>query len=531
MERGFWAGLALTGLLALAVPASWYAIYEAAWTPGHDDLVSLLLSSEGKSRADRVLSPPSTSRRSARELLDTIDPRPDYGVGATVLDAYRLSINPPIYLGLLNLWRRTWGGSVRAAIALSLLLCSLAACVLFWIVARERGWRIGLFFAALYCFSPTYWEAALVIRQYALAALLAAFLPGAVAGLLKDREASTSRATAGFVAAGTLLTASAYQAGVLVWSLLAGLVAVALLSRESGLSRATRRTVIGVALATAPFLLLAKWQGVHGGPLGVPVRTLRPFGRTEETLHAALQAMLSLFVDLPFAHLPLAGLFVAAGLLCLGLMALAAGERPRPAAGTVLAVSLPVGCVLYAVLVWLHQVPAWFNLRYFAPYSSACVGLLGLVRAGSARSARLRTAFFVVLLVLSGGTFLARAGHYMTKGREEDRRAFQGLRQAPVVVTDARAHAPVLQIAAHTAPDAAIWLVRLPLDAGSCRAIGADSRGRRVAALWAMVADREEFERAIRSCLPDHSEKMVFSRVWLDLIVWGPLGDGTADGS
>lgn len=529
-ERGFWTGLILTALLALAVPGAWYAIYEAPWAPGHDDLVSLLLSSEGKSRADRILSARATSRRSAREILGTIEPQADYGVGETVLDAYRLSINPPIYVGLLNLWRRLLGASVRSAILLSLLLGCLSACVVFWVVARERGWSYGLLFSSLYCFSPTYWEAALAIRQYALAALLAAFLPGTLAAFLRSDEAPRSRSAVAFVAFGTLLTASAYQAGVLAWSLLAGFVTIASLRPERGLKTAALRTALTFALATAPFLLLAVWQGSHGGPHGVPVHTLRPFGTPAETLRGALQALVSLFVDLPFAHVPLAGLAILAVLLLIGLVLLATAESPAPAAGTVLAVSVVSGGALYAVLIGLRLFPAWFNLRYFAAYSSACIGLLGLVRARNDRIARRRTVFFMALLFVSSGSFVTRAAHYLATDRQEDRRAFDELRRAPVVLTDAREHAPVLQIAAHAAPESTIWLVRLPLDEEACRTIAADGQGRDVASLWAMVADRPGFERAIRSCLTDHSDDMAFQRVWLDLIVWRPRGHGTSDG-
>src|SRR6266571_5661207 len=88
----FWAGLVLTALLALAVPATWYAAHDTIWAPSHDDMVSLLLSSEGKRRADLVLAPHSTCRRSAREILSTIDPQTHYGVLDTVLDVYRVSI-------------------------------------------------------------------------------------------------------------------------------------------------------------------------------------------------------------------------------------------------------------------------------------------------------------------------------------------------------------------------------------------------------------------------------------------------------
>jgi hypothetical protein len=530
-DRRFWAGLVLTACVALAVPAAWYAIYEAPWAPGHDDLVSLLLASEGKSRADRILSPPGTSRRSAREILGTIEPQADYGAGETIRDAYRLSINPPIYLGLLNVWRSVAGASTPSATLLSLLLGCCSACVVFWVVARERGWHIGLLFSSIYCFSPTYWEAALVIRQYALAALLAAFLPAALSGILRSGEAPRSRPAMAFVACGALLTASAYQSGVLAWSLLAGLATVAVLRHERGLRSTALRTSIAFALATVPFVLLATWQGAHGGPHGVPVHTLRPFGTPAETLRAALQVILSLFVDLPYAHLPLAGLAIAAVLLLIGLVCLAAAEWPASAAGTVLVVSIVSGCALYAVLIGLHLFPAWFNLRYFAAYSSSCIGLVGLVRAPSDRVGRRRAMFFLALLLVSSGSFVTRAAHYVATGRQEDRLAFDALRRAPVVLTDAREHAPVLQVAAHASPEATIWLVRLPLDEDACRAIGADAQGRDVAGLWAMVADRPGFERAIQSCLTNHSEDLVFQRVWLDLVVWRPSGHGTSDGS
>src|SRR2546422_5197236 len=229
-DSRFWAGLVLTALLALAVPAAWYVAYDVIWAPSHDDMVSLLLSSEGHNRADLVLSAPTTSRRSAREILGTIAPRPDYGVLDTVLDVYRLSINPPVYLGLLNLWRRIVGGSFPAAMMLSLVFCSMSACALFCVVAWERGWLTGLLFSALYCFSPTYWEAALATRQYALSALLASVLAGSLTWWLRTGQASSLPAAAAFVAVGMLLTLTSYQSSVLVLSLLAGPRAPAILS-------------------------------------------------------------------------------------------------------------------------------------------------------------------------------------------------------------------------------------------------------------------------------------------------------------
>ncbi len=526
-----WAALVLTAVLALAVPAAWYAACDVLWAPSHDDMVSLLLSSQGHNRADLVLSPPSTSRRSAREILGTIDPRPDYGVLDTVLDVYRLSINPPVYLGLLNLWRRIVGGSFPAAMLLSLVSCSLSACALFCIVARERGWQTGLLFAALYCFSPTYWEAALATRQYALAALLSSCLAGTVAWWLRTRQASPSRAAAAFVAVGTLLTLTAYQSSVLVLSLLAGLMAMATLSKHRRVMTAALGAAVAFTIASGPILLLAKWQGLRGGPLGVPIRTLAPFGGPEKTLHDALQALLSLFVDVPYAHVPLAGLGIAVLILLVSLARLASEERPTPAAGTILVVSVTVCCALYVALVSLKQFPAWFPLRYFTAYSSAYLVLLALVRVRSVRAARIRQVILGMLLALSSSTFILRTGHYFASNRPEERSAFQDLRRARVVLTDARQHAHVLQLAAHASPDADFWLVRLPIDPDSCRAIADECHGRRVAMVRMEESDRVEFERAVRACLPDPGDERTFNRIWLDLTVWEPRGEQPAQGS
>jgi hypothetical protein len=527
----FWAGLVLAALLALAVPAAWYAASDAFWAPSHDDMVSLLLSSKGHNRADLVLSPPSTSRRSAREILSTIDPQPDYGVLDTVLDAYRLSINPPVYVGLLNLWRRIVGGSFPAATMLSLVLCSLSACALFCIVARERGWLTGLLFSALYCFSPTYWEAALATRQYALSALLSAFLAGTLVWLLRTEQASPSRAAAAFVAVGSLLTLTAYQSAVLVLSLLAGLIAMAALRKDRRVMTAALGAAIAFTIASGPILLLARWQGLRGGPLGVPVRTLAPFEGPAETQHAALQALLSLFVDIPYAHVSLAGLVIAVLILLGGIAYFAAEEMPTPAAGTVLVVSITAGCALYATLVFLRQFPAWFNLRYFTAYSSAYITLLALVQARSGRVATIRQVVLGMVLALSSGTFILRTGHYFGSGRQEDHFAFQDLRRAGVVLTDARQHAQVLRVAAHASPEADFWLVRLPIDPDSCRAIADDCRGRRIAMVRTGENDRADLERALRSCLLDLGDERTFNRSWLDLTVWEPRGERPADGS
>ena len=530
-DARFWAGLVLTALLALAVPAAWYAAWEVFWAPSHDDMVSLLLSSKGHNRADLVLSPPSTSRRSGREILSTIDPQPDYGVLDTVLDVYRLSINPPVYLGLLNLWRRIVGGSIPAAMMLSLVLCSLSACALFCILARERGWLTGLLFSALYCFSPTYWEAALATRQYALSALLAAFLAGTLAWFLRTGQASPSRAAAAFVVVGTLLTLTAYQSAVLVLSLLAGLIAMAALRKDRRVMTVALGTALAFMIAVGPILLLAKWQGLRGGPLGVPVHTLAPFGGPAETLQAALQVLLSLFVDIPFAHVPLAGLVIAVLILLGGLVRLAAEEMPTPAAGTLLVVSVTAGCVLYAALVFLRQFPAWFALRYFTAYSSAYIVLLALVQVRSRRAATIRQVVLGMLLALSSGTFILRTGHYFASGRQEEHFAFQDLRRAHVVLTDAREHCQVLRVAAHASPEADFWLLRLPIDPDSCGAIAADCRGRSIALVRSGENDRGELERALRSCLPNLGDGRIFNRSWLDLTVWEPRRERSADGS
>ncbi|HEU4401025.1 MAG TPA: hypothetical protein VFT43_02855 [Candidatus Polarisedimenticolia bacterium] len=488
-------------------------------------MVSLLLSSEGKRRADLVLSPSSTSRRSAQEILGTIEPRPDYGLLDTVLDAYRLSINPPVYLGLLNLWRRVTGESIRAAMMLSLIFGSLSACVLFCIVARERGWPIGLLFSAIYCFNPTYLEAALAIRQYSLSALLSTLLAGTLAVLLRPGQASHRRAAAAFVAVGTLLTVTAYQSAALVLSLLAGCIATATLRKDRRLLREAWGAAIAFMIVCGPILVLARWQGLRGGPLGVPVRTLPPFGDTTDTWHSALQALLSLFVDLPYAHVPLAGLVIAALILFGGLARLAAKERPTPAAGTLLVVSVGTGCVLYGALVLLHQFPPWFNLRYFTAYSSAYLVLLALVEARSRRAAISRQVVFAMLLALSSGVFTLRTGLYLASARQEEFSALQDLRRASVVLTDARQHAQVLRFAAHASPEAVFWLVHLPIDPDLCRAIADDCRGRPVAMVRAGEEDRAELETALHSCLPDPRDERIFSRSWLDLKVWRPRGE------
>jgi len=519
----FWVGLILTALLALAVPAAWYAVCDVFWAPGHDDMVSLLISSEGHNRADLVLSPPSTSRRSAQEILSTIAPRSDYGVLDTVLDAYRLSINPPVYLGLLNLWRRIVGGSIPAAMMLSLVLCCLSACVVFCILARERGWLTGLLFSALYCFSPTYWEAALATRQYALSALLSSFLAGTLAWLLQTGQTSPSRAGAAFVAVGALLTLAAYQSVVLVVSLLAGLIVMAALRKDRRVMTVALGAGIAFTIASGPILLLAKWQGQRGGPLGVPVHTLRPFEGPAETVHGALQVLLSLFVDIPFAHVSLAGLTIATLILLGGLARLAAEEMPTPAAGTVLVVSFTTGCALYAALVFLHLFPAWFNLRYFTAYSCTYLVLLALVQSRSRRTVTIRRVVLGALLALSSGTFLLRAGHYVASDRQEEHSAFQDLRRARVVLTDARQHAQVLLVAAHASPQAGLWLVRLPIDPDSCRAIADDCHGRQVAMVRTGEIDRAALESGLRACLTDLGDERSFNRSWLDLTVWEPL--------
>ncbi|OLD63214.1 MAG: hypothetical protein AUI47_09940 [Acidobacteria bacterium 13_1_40CM_2_68_5] len=521
-DSRFWAGLVLTALLALAVPAAWYVAYDVIWAPSHDDMVSLLLSSEGHNRADLVLSAPTTSRRSAREILGTIAPRPDYGVLDTVLDVYRLSINPPVYLGLLNLWRRIVGGSFPAAMMLSLVFCSMSACALFCVVAWERGWLTGLLFSALYCFSPTYWEAALATRQYALSALLASVLAGSLTWWLRTGQASSLPAAAAFVAVGMLLTLTSYQSSVLVLSLLAGLVAMAILRKDRRIM--TRALAAGMAftIASGPIFLLARWQGQRGGPLGVPVRTLLPFGSPAETMHDALQALLSLFVDIPFAHVPVAGLVIAVLVLLGGLTRLAAEERPMPAVGTLLVVSLTAGCALYAVLVFLKQFPPWFALRYFTAYSSTYLALLALVQARSLVAATIRKIVLGILLAVSSGTFILRTGHYFATSRQEEHFAFQDLRRAQVVLTDARQHAQVLRVAAHASPEADFWLVRLPIDPDSCRAIADDCHGRRVAMVRTGENDRAELESALRACLPPFGDERAFNRNWLDLTIWAP---------
>ena len=522
----FWAGLILAATLAVTVPSAWYAIHESFWAPAHDDMVSLLISSEGHNRADLVLSPPSTSRRTVREILDTIAPRSDYGVLDTIQDTYRLSINPPVYLGLLNLWRRIAGGSVPAAMLLSLALCSLSVCVLYSIVARERGWRTGLLFAALYCFSPTYWEAALVTRQYALSALVSSFLAWTLARFLRARQGSSIRAAAAFVVVGAFLTLTAYQSLVLVVSLLLGLIVMAALSRDEKVLRVALGAAVAYAIAVAPILLIAKWQGRHGGPLGVPVHTLLPFGSPAETLHDAFQVLLSLFVDIPFAHVPLAGLVIAAVILLGGLARLAVQEMPAPSAGTVLFTSITTACALYAAMVFLKQFPAWFPLRYFTAYAPTFLVLLALVEVRSRRVIVGRKVVLGVLLVLSCGTFVLRAGRYIASDRQDEQLAFRDLRRAGVVLTDEREHAPVLQIAAHASPDADVWLVRLPIDPESCRGIADDCRGRRVAMVRTVDPGRAEFESALRSCLPGAGKERSFDRSWLHLRLWEPPLDG-----
>jgi len=327
------------------------------------------------------------------------------------------------------------------------------------------------------------------------------------------------------------LTLTAYQSSVLVLSLLAGLVATSAVGKD----RRGMKTALGAAIAfvivSGPVLFLARWQGLRGGPLGVPIRELPPFGGPAKTLHDALQALLSLFADAPFAHVPLAGLLIAVLVLLGGLARLATEERPTPAAGTILFVSLTVGCVLYGVLVSLEQFPAWFSLRYFTAYSTTYLALLALVRAPNARAAAIRRVVLGILLALSSGTFILRTGHYFASDRQADRSAFQDLRRAEVIFTDARQHAHVLQIASHASPEADLWLVRIPIDPDSCRALGVARQGRRIAMLSIGENDHAEFERALRACLPDLGAGRSFNRIWLELTIWEPRGKGSSDSS
>jgi hypothetical protein len=313
--------------------------------------------------------------------------------------------------------------------------------------------------------------------------------------------------------------------------LLAGLIAMAALRKDRRVMTAALGAAIAFVITSGPILLLARWQGLRGGPLGVPVHTLLPFGGPAETLHAALQVLLSLFVDIPFAHVPLAGLVIAVLILLGGLARLAAEEMPTPAAGTLLVVSVTAGCALYAALIFLKQFPAWFALRYFTAYSSAYLVLLALVQVRSRRAATILRVVLGMLLALSSGTFILRTDRYFASGRQEEHFAFQDLRRARVVLTDARQHAQVLRVAAHASPGADFWLVRLPIDPDSCLAIADDCRGRRVAMVRTGENDRAEFERALRSCLPNLGDEKIFNRSWLDLTVWEPRGERSADGS
>jgi hypothetical protein len=522
VARGFGIGLVATAILAFGVPAVWYAVCSVFSTPNHDDMVSLMLSSEGKWRAGPVLEPPQTEARSVREILAIVEPRPDYGAARTAIDAYRLSINPPVYLALLNLWRRTFGGSAGAALILSVLLCGLSACAFYGIAARRSGGPAALLFSAIYCFSPTYWEAALFIRNYALSALVSVLLAGALVWLVRAAPPATGRAAALFVACGAFLMLVAYQAAPLVMSLVAGLLAVAALRRDPRFARTSILATVALLVACAPILFMARWQGMHGGARGVVVNTLRPFGDTIETLRAALQALLSLFVDLPYAHLPLAAL-VAAIILILGaLVFMARGESRAPAAGTLLAVALPVGCALYAIFVLLKVFPAWFALRYFAAYAAAYLTLLAHAPMPDAHRAGLQRLVLGALLFVSAGSFVARAGQYALTQRPQDQVATEALGRTRVIVTDALHDAQVLRIAAHASPDARVWLLRLPLDADTCRAIADDARTPPIALVRVGEVDGAALDAALRTCLPDARPQTAYRRGWLDLTIIDP---------
>jgi hypothetical protein len=312
---------------------------------------------------------------------------------------------------------------------------------------------------------------------------------------------------------------------------------VAVLRGERRLARTACWSGLAFGIACCPIVLLAAWQARHGGPLGVPVQTLRPFGGPAATAHSALQAFLSIFVDVPYARVPLAGLAIATLLVLAGLAYVAAGEMPQKGSGTILLVSILVGGALYAALVLLRQLPAWFQLRYFTAYSAMYLALLALVRPGTPRSETIRRAVLGGVLVLSSGSFFARAGHYIATDRPVEESVFQDLLRARILLLDTRQHALVLQFAAHAAPEANLWLVRLPIDASSCEAIARDVRGVAAAMIRAGEADRAEFEKAVRACLPERGSEVIFFRGWLDLVLWepppaetAPQGPGSAPG-
>jgi hypothetical protein len=520
--RGYWLGFVAIAIVSIGVPSAWYALGGVIWIPTHDDMVSLMLCSEGKWRAGPVLEPSRTSVRSVREILEIVEPRPDYGAARTALDAYRLSINPPVYLALLNLWRRAFGGSFGAALILSMILCGLSACAFYVIVARRVGWATALLISALYCFTPTYWETALSIRNYGLSTLVSVVLAGALAWLVSATPDGHGRATALFVACGALLTLTAYQSTPLVLSLLAGLLAITVLRGDRAFASSSIRAAAALVLACAPILLVARWQGIHGGARGVVVDTLPAHGDMTMTLRAALQVLLSLFLDLPYGYLPLAAL-AAAVLLLLGALArLAAAERRAPAIGTLLAVALPTACLVYAVLVLLRIFPAWFARRYFAAYAAAYLVLLALIPPPTARAVRMRRIAFGALLGLSAGTFAVRAGQYAAIGRHEDRAAMEALRGAPLILTDARHDAQVLRIAAHASPEAKVWLLRLPLDADTCRAITEDASTASFVLVRAGEVEAATLDGALRTCLPEGRARARYTRSWLDLTILDP---------
>jgi hypothetical protein len=515
----------LATLVGFSVLACWYAIGGRPWLPSHDDMVSMLLVSKGKERADAVLAPPVTSRRQAQELLDVVEPEKGYGVLQTVRDVYLLSINPPVYAGLLNFWRRMAGGSIGAAVLLSILLCTLSACAMALVVGRERGGPAGLLFAALFSFGPTFQEAGLMARQYALAALVAGAVAGSLAWLLRSREGARRTPAAWFVASGVLLTVTAYQTFVLMVSLLAGYFVAAAVRKDRSRLAVACAASAAYAAAAAPILLVARWQGTHGGPLGVPVATIEPVGGAGEAARSALQLVLSLFVDLPYAHLPVAVLVLGVATLLAGLAWLALRARQRDGAATVLVVSILVASGLYGALVLLRIFPAWFFLRYFVAYSHLYLVLLALAALSPApgdRSDRRDRLFLTGLLALSCVTFVLRTATYVGGGeRQRDREALESLHTAEVVLTDAREHVQVLRIAAH-APGATFWLLVPPLDPGTCRAISDDVRGRRVAVARAVNSDRAALESAYRTCLPGLPAGRDVRRSWLNLTLWGP---------
>ena len=192
--------------------------------------------------------------------------------------------HPPGFYLLMRWWSELFGRSESAAVGLSLVFGVTLIPVVYFVGSRLFGWRVGLFASALTALSPPLIQVSILVRPYALLAVLCVLS----AYLLWECLRGGSPRMWLLYGATVVLTMYIHNWMLLVYGA-QGLIGIAwLATRERELrARALRPWIVtqaSILLCYAPWVRVLKYQFEHAGHGPSPNTSIAPYLTAAKTL-------------------------------------------------------------------------------------------------------------------------------------------------------------------------------------------------------------------------------------------------------